>query len=714
MKEKTLQRVKNNRSSQLIIVEIFVAFSITISTAFADTAPLPPLSPMPLISSSKTSSTTNITEISPPSGGMSTISSSKQNTDAVNLQSNQPPSLPKTYHNVSSENDTSDENNKNNVLVKKLEETSKQGLRIDSENNTKISPISYNTVPIPFQEPLPNTSTISKPFDEKNHTNDVILNDNLPTLPPIRVPQIATENQQDDIEKNDKNSDNNVKQALDLKQESSNISNNESNKIDIKEQITASPKANNLSNITDQNTSNIVDQKTLVIPQDRSLLADEKKNLNKKEDNKAIVKENTNKVLIQKSSNPIKKSPSTTNNPNKKEKSEAKAVTSDKNQKHKATEEKQKITDFSNKNIKSSTKSNKDTIEFVLPDDETTSMLEEFQPEVYSRHTYDYRQNILPPSISKKKYSEDNNHLPKTFYRSEYSNLLFAAVKSDDISSIKALLIRGGDINFRDPQSGYTPLMYAVRVNRIKSLRYLITKGANIDSIANDGRTAMHLAAMSKNTQAMKVLMSANAKSTIVDLNGKKPADYIANAPNKVIMELVGSYNDMNKALVDFARIGSLLAVKYSIHHGANIDSRDEDGNTALALSVVNNNIKLLSVLIQMGANIDQVNNKNQSPLDIAYGKGYNDIINIIKTVKIQKDMINQSEKKNNSTYNDDNIREYSDHGISNNIKIQNNNNSKQNNSKDNVNEKNKIISGYDTKNYPSQQLLSLSKKQNQ
>ncbi|MDJ1406868.1 MAG: ankyrin repeat domain-containing protein [Candidatus Midichloria sp.] len=52
--------------------------------------------------------------------------------------------------------------------------------------------------------------------------------------------------------------------------------------------------------------------------------------------------------------------------------------------------------------------------------------------------------------------------MPKAFFHSEYSRLLFAAVNKNDIGAIRALLKKGADINTVSPNYGYTPLIQAV------------------------------------------------------------------------------------------------------------------------------------------------------------------------------------------------------------------------------------------------------------
>ena len=70
-------------------------------------------------------------------------------------------------------------------------------------------------------------------------------------------------------------------------------------------------------------------------------------------------------------------------------------------------------------------------------------------------------------------------------------------------------------------------------------------------------------------------------------------------------------------------------AIKYVLDCGANVGKQDIDGNTALHLIAsgyqnLGKSVEICKILTEHGANVNQKNNKNETPLDIALSEKYN------------------------------------------------------------------------------------------
>ena len=222
------------------------------------------------------------------------------------------------------------------------------------------------------------------------------------------------------------------------------------------------------------------------------------------------------------------------------------------------------------------------------------------ETELYERPIYDHKTITLSPNISKKSYSDNNKHLPKVFYQSEYTSLLFEAVRSNDIPGIKSLITKGANINAQEISSGYTPVMYAVKYNRLKALRSLIIHGADLQKANLQGQTPLHIAVNNGNAQAIEILMTGGADPTIKDKKGNRPSDYMkANMQNSAMI-MVGNYQDKTKALIDFVGLSAYDAVRSALDAGAKIDARDQltiDGDTPLIIAIKCQDIKMVSLL---------------------------------------------------------------------------------------------------------------------
>ena len=260
--------------------------------------------------------------------------------------------------------------------------------------------------------------------------------------------------------------------------------------------------------------------------------------------------------------------------------------------------------------------------------------------EIHNRPIYDHKNVILSPNVSKKNYSENNRHLPKVFYQSEYTSLLFDAVKNNDIQGIKSLIQKGGNINAQDVSNGYTLVMHAIQCNKIKALRAIILNGADLKKTNSQGQTALHVATSLGNAQAIEVLMAAGIDPTIKDKKGKRASDYMNSRMKNVASIMVANYQDQNKALIDFVGLSAYDAVEYALNHGAKIDIQDDistDGDTPLIIAIKCQDIKMVSLLLTRGASLNAKNKRGKTPMQIAINNS--EIMNILRTVKINRDM---------------------------------------------------------------------------
>ena len=268
--------------------------------------------------------------------------------------------------------------------------------------------------------------------------------------------------------------------------------------------------------------------------------------------------------------------------------------------------------------------------------------------DLYNRPIYDHNTVILPPQISKKQYSESNKHLPKVFYQKEYTDLLFSSVKSDDIQGIKSLVQKGANINAQEVSTGYTPVMYAIKLNKIKALRALIMHGADLQKTNFDGQTALHVATLLGNAQAVEVLLSAGIDPTIRDKKGNRASEYMKSHMKKTATVMAANYQDINKALIDFVGLSAYGAVQYALQNGANVNIKDDvgaDGDTPLIIAIKCQDIKMISLLLNHGASLNTKNNKNKTPIQVAKDVKNPEVIGILRTVKINRE-IELAEKK--------------------------------------------------------------------
>ena len=272
---------------------------------------------------------------------------------------------------------------------------------------------------------------------------------------------------------------------------------------------------------------------------------------------------------------------------------------------------------------------------FAAPEEDIDNNLN--QKNFMRRKPYSY--DVKPPQYLldiQKKGAKTN--VPKFMFKDELSKLLFVAVNEQDIGAIKGLLLKGGNINVQNKANEYTPLMYAVENNKLDSLRYLILRGASLNVVTSNKMSALHLAAITSNLKALRILLSADTDIFLQDKYNKTFFDYVEpNYKNMVISDIFDTRKDASDALIDFCILGSIEGAKFSLQNRANVNLQNHNGDTPLILAVRNNNPQLVTYLLSVGADEAIKNNYKDDAKAVAKKNRYNKILDIIETVKHNK-----------------------------------------------------------------------------
>ncbi|NQD74279.1 ankyrin repeat domain-containing protein [Pseudomonas sp. CM27] len=85
----------------------------------------------------------------------------------------------------------------------------------------------------------------------------------------------------------------------------------------------------------------------------------------------------------------------------------------------------------------------------------------------------------------------------------------------------------------------------------------------------------------------------------------------------------------MDNRLHNAARINDVRTLQQLLKQGARLDSRDEQGRTALMVATQDNQIAAAQALIEAGADVNAKDNINDSPYLYAGARGLNDILQL-------------------------------------------------------------------------------------
>ncbi|KAK5650871.1 hypothetical protein RI129_001900 [Pyrocoelia pectoralis] len=161
------------------------------------------------------------------------------------------------------------------------------------------------------------------------------------------------------------------------------------------------------------------------------------------------------------------------------------------------------------------------------------------------------------------------------------------------------LLERGANINSKD-QDGNTPTHKAVLFNYPNILKMLIQRKADIN-IANDaGEFPLLTAVTNEYLDLVQILVEGNA---------------IINCDTALHLSIKRGYYNITRLLLE---------------RGANINSKDQDGNTPTHKAVLFNYPNILKMLIQRKADINIPNDAGEFPLLTAVTNEYLDLVQIL------------------------------------------------------------------------------------
>lgn len=167
----------------------------------------------------------------------------------------------------------------------------------------------------------------------------------------------------------------------------------------------------------------------------------------------------------------------------------------------------------------------------------------------------------------------------------------FVAVQVDNPNAVKSWIAKGIDPNARDPRSGETALIIALREDSMNVFNALLANPrVELELAAPNGNTALMMAAFKRNKLAVLALLGRGAS---VNRVGWSPLHYAA----------AGGAADIASVLIE---------------RGASLNARATAGLTPLMMAAREGQEQAVAVLLDAGADASLVNSEGLTALQLA------------------------------------------------------------------------------------------------
>ena len=167
---------------------------------------------------------------------------------------------------------------------------------------------------------------------------------------------------------------------------------------------------------------------------------------------------------------------------------------------------------------------------------------------------------------------------------------------------IKYLIDKGADVNSKN-KDGFTPLMFAGTKGRVENALLLIENGADLFAENSNKATCAHFLSICLMPDFLNLLVEKGVDFNGKDNRGRIPLMVAASSNLPTRNESIGNNDELHEA------------IKILIKQTTNINDTDNQGRTALHQAY---DVLFAELLVEQGANINIKDNEGLTPLDTA------------------------------------------------------------------------------------------------
>ncbi len=212
------------------------------------------------------------------------------------------------------------------------------------------------------------------------------------------------------------------------------------------------------------------------------------------------------------------------------------------------------------------------------------------------------------------------------------NDLLFDAIRANDMAAVETLIGNGADVNARDDNNA-TPLIIAASIPQAAIVQVLLAAGAKVDASDNDGNTAlMKACGTERGFATVELLVNAGADIYAANNDDKLAYDIAseAKAPVNTVMLVspdeptpTERKRDLLPGFIEAVLEGDLGAVREALANGLDPNATTPEGHPLLAIAVVRKHAGVAAELVAAGADVNAgASEFNYTPLHSAVYNG--------------------------------------------------------------------------------------------
>jgi ankyrin repeat protein len=201
---------------------------------------------------------------------------------------------------------------------------------------------------------------------------------------------------------------------------------------------------------------------------------------------------------------------------------------------------------------------------------------------------------------------------------------VYVAVQEKNLHGARELLAAGADINSID-NKGRTALHLALHMSEARMAEVLLEHGAKVNTSDFDGTTPLLTALRFElNPALVQTLIDRGAAVDVVDAGGFTPLHYVSlRGRTSLARQLLEKHANPNATtrverktpLHIAAEWGQLEVTELLLDHGAQIGAREQYGFTPLAYAVASGKQAVTELLVSRGAMVDARSDHGDTPL---------------------------------------------------------------------------------------------------